>query len=79
MTVLKNEIPVQIIKGGHYTLKPSGAMNIQTKLKDSAAFSTVKDGALTAADDGVVIYLSPCQIQIEGAGSATLVMERTEG
>ena len=77
MTTLINDVPITIVKGGDYIFKPSGGLNVQIQLA-SEGFDTIPEGALTAADSGVVVRLSPCQLQISGAGSETMVIERVE-
>ena len=75
MAVLKNDVPIEIIKGGDYIFKPSGALDVQVEI-DGEGFDTIPDGSLTAADSGIVVRLSPCQLQITNAGAETLVIKR---
>jgi len=77
MATLINDTPIKIVKGGDYIFKPSGGLDVQIQL-DSEGFDTIPSGSLTAADSGIIVRLSPCQLQITNAGSETLTIERVE-
>ena len=75
MTTLKNDISIKIVKGGDYIFKPSGALDVQVQL-DGEGFDTIPSGSLTVADSGIVVRLSPCDLQITNAGAETMTIAR---
>jgi len=76
MAILINDVPLRIV-GGDYIFKPSGALDVQIQI-DSEGFDTIPSGSLTAADSGIVVTLSPCELKITNAGSETLTFERVK-
>lgn len=76
MAKLNNDVPIEIVKGGDYIFKPSGALDVQQEL-NGEGFDTLPNGSLTAADSGVVVRLAyNSKLMITNAGAETLVISR---
>ena len=54
---------------GSYAYKVTGALELQIQL-DGEGFSTITDGAFTAAGDGIVEF-APCDVKVINAGANT--------
>ena len=77
MATLANDRTQDIIKGGKYVFKTSGALDIQMQI-DNEGFATIPDGVIAGATTGQVIDLPSCTLKVVNGSTFALTFARVE-